>query len=226
MRHRLSFGRVFISLIIFTLLWAAVTDAWGISTVIFGSSKTVWQKYIYDISCRIVWVLPLFFLLAKYKSDLPISLTAMFTQKINVKLLFTFLAVFTTYAVGSMLLNHGRFRINPSFSPFRQISFYLVVGFVEELVYRGWALNAFSAVISHGKAYALSIIFFILLHWPAYIIRYFILGTFETTQFLLQSLVVLITGLLFGYVFKKNKSIWIPVILHTYFDLIVDLLVG
>jgi len=150
----------------------------------------------------------------------------MLKQKINVKLLLIFLAVFTAYAVAVMLLAHGKFRVNPSFSPFRQISFYLVVGLVEELVYRGWALNAFSAVTSYRKALILAGIFFVLLHWPAYIIRFFLSGTFAVTQFILQSLLVLVLGLLFGYVFGKNRSIWTIIILHAYFDAIVDLLAG
>jgi membrane protease YdiL (CAAX protease family) len=222
----LSLGKIIASLVFYTLLWAAVTDAWGISTAIFGTGKTVWQQYIYDISCRVIWVLPVFFLLEKYKGNLPVSLRDMLRQRINVRLLLVFLAAFTAYAAGSMLLNYGGLRGNPDFLPFRQISFFLVVGVVEELVYRGWGLNALLAVTTRGKAITLSAVFFVLLHWPAYFILFFTLGTFAAGQLLLQSLVVLVISLILGYVFVKNKSIVIVIILHAYFDFIVELLAG
>lgn len=225
-KSKLSIGKIIVSIIFFTLLWTAVTDAWGISSVIFGEDITAWQKYAYDIGSRIIWVLPVFFLLSRYKTDLPLSMKSMFKVKFGFKIFFLVFGLFTSYAFVVMFATFGRFHINPDFRPFRHITFYLVVGFVEELVYRGWALNSFSAFMSNGKAQILSVIFFILLHWPAYIIKLFNTGVFLTTNFLLQSFLVLITGFLFGYVFRKTKSIWTPIILHAYFDLIVKLLVG
>lgn len=221
---RLTVPKIILSLLFFTVLWAAVTDAWGISFLLFGPERTVWQKFAYDIMCRIVWILPVFYLFRRYGTDLPLRLEDQFRNKVDAKLFLIFFTLFTLYALVVMFVGFGHFRINPSFALVRETVFYLVVGLVEELVYRGWAMNAFSAFMSERKANLYAALFFVALHWPAYIIRYFVTGTFLGIQLLQQSVLVLVMGLLFGYMFRKNKSIWTPLLLHAYFDWVVALL--
>jgi membrane protease YdiL (CAAX protease family) len=223
-QKHLTIKKIILSLLFFTGLWAAVTDAWESSLFLFGSDRTQYQKFAYDIVCRIVWVLPLPFLFRHYAADLPLNLKSLISNKINLKLLIIFIVLFTLYALCVMFTCFGRFRINPEFSILRDTIFYITVGLVEEFVYRGWAQNAFSVFMSKKRANITATFFFVVLHWSAYIIRYFTTGTFQMTQLLMQSAVVFILSLLFGYAFRKNKSILTPVLLHAYFDWIVALL--
>lgn len=220
----LTFGKIILSLIMFTLLWATVTDAWGISYKLFSENRTDTQKLVYDIGCRLIWVSPLIVLFRHYQIGLLLNLKMLFREKINFKILGVFIGIFTIYAVIVMFISHGGFQINPKFSFFKDTVFYLVVGIVEEFIYRGWGLNALATFVSGKKANVLSTGFFVLLHWPAYVIKFFIEGQFLTTQFIFQSVIVFIMGLLFGYVFRKNRSIRTPILLHAYFDWIIKLL--
>lgn len=225
-QSKLSDSGVVISLLFFTLLWAGVTDAWGTSTIIFGADKTAWQKLSYDIGCRIIWVLPVFYLLRRYVNDLPTAPRAMLRNKPDRATLIVFIIVFTVYGIAVMLIGHGGFRINTSLHLVRSVLLYLTVAVVEELVYRGWALNALSRFLSERRAVVVSALFFVVLHWPAYMIKFFLTGSFALSQLVMQSAVVLVIGLLMGHVFVKSKSIAAPIILHMYFDLIVNLLAG
>lgn len=222
---RLSPALVVLSLVFFTLLWAVVTDAWGTSSLIFGPDKTSLQKWMYDITCRLIWVAPVFVLLRQYRAQLPTTAGQMFRKRMNLKLLFFFLGISTVYAIIVMRITHGGFHLNPDFSLLRHTSFYLMVGFVEELVYRGWAMNAFSTFFSAKRSALYSTLFFILLHWPAYFIRFAITGSLAISLLVQQSLVVLVMGLIFSYIYHKEKSIWTPIIVHAYYDWIFELLV-
>lgn len=225
-RKLLSISIIIRSLILFTVVWSVVTDAWGISTLLFGLNRTSWQKLSYDILSRIVWVLPLFFYIQRYNSDLPISFKQLFKKPIHLYVSWGFFIAFLLYGILTMFITHGKMRINPHFHFVQHILFYLVVAFVEEIVYRGWALNALSRFMTNSKAIVLSVVFFMLLHWPAYLIKYCRTGVFETASFILHSIVVLATGTIFSIVFLKNKSLWTPLLLHAFFDIWVYFLAG
>ena len=195
--------------------------------MIFGQDKTSWQKFFYDIASRGIWVLPVFYYLQHYNIDLPINARQLFQKPTKSLAPRISLTSFFAYGVLLMFITHGTLRINPSFHFTRDIPFYIVVAFVEEIVFRGWALNALMGVLKNRRtAILLSTVFFILLHWPAYIIKYFTTGAFLATDFILQSLIVLITGILFSISFIKNKSLWAPLFLHAFFDVWIDLVVA
>ena len=101
-----------------------------------------------------------------------------------------------------------------------------MVAFVEELVYRGWGLNALSAFVSERKANVVSTIFFILLHLPAYFIKLFLGSTFPTAAVATQCTFVLVLGLLFGYLYRKGKSLWSPMLVHFLGDFLGVMLIG
>nr|WP_297935269.1 CPBP family intramembrane glutamic endopeptidase [uncultured Lachnoclostridium sp.] len=111
-----------------------------------------------------------------------------------------------------MIFNHRGLWINPNFSFLNHFPTFLMVSFAEELVYRGWGLNALSAFVSERKANVVSTIFFIVLHLPAYFIKLFLGSTFPTAAVATQCAFVL--GLLFGYLYRKGKSLWSPMLVH------------
>ena len=125
-----------------------------------------------------------------------------------------------------MFFNHGGLWINPDFSFLKHFPTFLMVAFVEELVYRGWGLNALSAFVSERKANVVSTIFFILLHLPAYFIKLFLGSTFPTAAVATQCTFVLVLGLLFGYLYRKGKSLWSPMLVHFLGDFLGVMLIG
>lgn len=220
-QNRLGVTQIILSLLFFTVLWSIVSDAWGYSSMLFGEGPDSTQKIIYGILSRGIWVLPVFFLFRRYNSQLPLSLKTMFTNRFQPKLLLICSLIFTVLVLGSSFISYGEFRINPNFIFAENLIFYLVVGIVEELVYRGWALNALLLHMPPNKANLVSALFFILLHWPSYFIKLFTTGEFLTANFISQSVTVFVLGMIFGYMFQKDKSLVTPILFHGFYDIIV-----
>ncbi|MCI5892203.1 MAG: CPBP family intramembrane metalloprotease [Clostridiales bacterium] len=89
------------------------------------------------------------------------------------------------------------------------------VGIFEESVFRGWLLNAVSTFVSERKANLISSGLFVLIHYPKWIF-----AGYDITTIVITSISVYALSLIFGWVFKKNRSIWTGTILHSAWDLI------
>jgi len=224
--NSLSLAKIIISQIMFLLLWTIVTNAWGYSQLLFGASTGSWGNHLYNLFSRIVWVAPSIILLQIYKKEIPTTLKNLFSNKPNMKPFIISVAVIVVYHLGAMFYIHGGFWINPELNFFKHLLMFVSVGFVEEMVYRGWGLNAFTKYFSERKANFISNIFFILLHLPAYFIKLYLTGTFPIAAVATQCAFVLVLGLLFGYLYRKGKSLWSPMIVHFLTDFLSVMMIG
>lgn len=87
----------------------------------------------------------------------------------------------------------------------------LLVGFIEEIPFRGFLLQKLSSRMKFWKANILTTIIFILCHIPTWIF---------TNPHMIKSVVnVAMVSLVLGYLFKEYKSLWIPIICHSTFNL-------
>ena len=220
---KLSLSKIYLSLLGFFLLWTIMTDEWGDAQLLFGTENTqlVWG---YDVLNRLIWAMLAIVLLFTYRKEIPVTLKQLFTNKSELKpFLLAFIGI-TIYSLIAMFLNYGRFRLNPEFFFWQTLIKYLTVGFVEELVYRGWAMNAFSKFWPFWKANLVSTFFFILIHFPRYFVRFYLTGNLAFGAMIGQAGFVLICGLLFGYLFHKGKSLCSPMIAHFWVDFLFVLL--
>lgn len=87
------------------------------------------------------------------------------------------------------------------------------VGIFEESVFRGWFYNAWSTIVNERCANIISALIFVFIHYP----RWFRLGN-SVGDILYGSVYVFVLGVLFGVLFRKNRSIWTPAILHSLWD--------
>ena len=87
------------------------------------------------------------------------------------------------------------------------------VGIFEESVFRGWFYNAWSTIVKEKYANIISATMFVFIHYP----RWFQLGR-TMGDIVYGSLYVFVLGVLFGVLFRKNRSIWTPAILHSVWD--------
>ena len=224
--HHLSFAKVIISLIMTIVLWAIVTDAWGYSRLLFAAQSGSWTSYAYGFVSRFVWAIPAIFLLRLYTREVPVTLKQLFKNKPHMKSLLVTVAVVVIYNFGAMLVQHGGLWMNPSFSFVKHFTMFIMVGFAEELVYRGWGLNALSLFLSERNANLVSNLFFVILHLPAYFIKLYLNGTFPVAAIATQCVMVFILGLLFGYLYRRGKSLWSPIIVHFLADFLSVMLIG
>lgn len=96
------------------------------------------------------------------------------------------------YIVCGVFFMHKGWWLNPEIILLQEFSKFLVIGFVEESVYRGFGLRA---------------CFFAAVHVPAYWIHWRCDGAFSLTEMLAQFLTAFLLGLLFGWILGKSKSV-------------------
>ena len=226
MERDISSKKIVFSLILFIVFWTIITDAWGYSDFIFKNSTNNIGVYIYGYVSRILWVIPAIFLIVKYRGNLSIDKTKLLSYPRFDKTLVTVLMSSMCYVIVSMFLVHKGFFFNDSEILGLVIIKFMLVGFVEEMVFRGWGYNALVKNTTHIKATLITTILFIILHWPAYFIKLFRFGFFDFAGIIGQSTATLFWGIIFCWLLKKGKSIWNPIIAHILYDLSYVLLVG
>lgn len=132
----------------------------------------------------------------------------------------------TIYVFCRMFITYGSFWMNPNIIVLQVLFDFLIVGFVEELVYRGFGLNILSKFTGAKTATVVQSLFFAAVHIPAYFIHWYCDGTFRFTEMLMQLITAFIWGLIFGEVFRRSNSIWPPVMIHFWYDFSYVLFVG
>ena len=217
-----TFQSVFLSLLGFVLLWAIVTDAWGYSSLLSINSS----NYLYAFLSRLIWVTPALWLIFRHSAFLSFGKNALFSRPVWNRSFAIALAVSLIVPFAGMFAAHGGFWFNSQVSIPLEIAKIIMAGFVEETVFRGWGYNAFLAIATNKKAYFYSTLFFVLLHRPAYFVRYYRFGNMDYAGLLTQSFAVSLCGLLFCWLLKKGKTLWNPMIVHVFYDILTDLLVG
>lgn len=223
LKKQLAFSKIMFSLLGFVILWTVVTDAWGYSDFIFGFEN---GKYLYGYISRIVWVLPALILIILCNDFLWINKHELFSYPKLDKSFIIALTVSIVSVLISMLAGHKGLWINTEINFGLTLIKYVIVGFVEESVFRGWGFNALMKVSTYKKAAVFSTIMFIVLHWPAYFIKYLRFGTFDFAGILYQSFSALIWGLIFCWLLKKGKSLWKPIFVHAFYDFLMIMFVG
>ena len=226
MKKRLSCKDIIFTLLGFVILWAVVTDAWGYSDRFFRDDLHNIGTYIYGYFSRCIWVMPAILLIIKYNDQLIFKKGELCKfPKFNIPLMIV-VTISLVYAVVLMLIKHGGIWVNSNTALGLAVVKYIVVGVVEETVFRGWGYNSLAKIVSHKKAALISTAFFVLLHWPAYFIKLYRFGAFDLIGLIGQSTGPLIWGLVLCWLLNKGKTLWNPIIAHIVYDLAYVLLVG
>ncbi|MGN1458425.1 MAG: CPBP family intramembrane glutamic endopeptidase [Acutalibacteraceae bacterium] len=226
MEKELDLKKIILTFIGFVIFWAVITNAWGYSNYIFKNASFDIGSYIYGYISRFIWVLPAILLIIKYDNKLRLNKKELFSRpKFNKSLTVTIM-ISLVYIFIMMLVIHKGFWFNSEIILWLVVIKYIIVGFVEEVVFRGWGYNSLASILSHKKATIITTIFFVLLHFASYFIKLLRFGTFDFVGIIGQSISALVWGIVFCWLLKKGKTIWNPIIAHTIYDLMYVLLVG
>lgn len=226
MEKQLTCKKIIFTLLGFVMFWAAVTDAWGYSDWIFRNIPNNNGTYFYGYFSRCIWAVPAILLIIKYNNQLKFQKGKLYKHLKFDKSLIIVILISLGYVVVVMLINHKGIWFNSENILGLVLVKYIVVGFVEETVFRGWGYNSLAKIVSHKKAAIISTVFFVLLHSPAYFIKLYRFGTFDFIGLIGQSSSALIWGLVFCWLLKNSKTLWNPIFAHILYDLTYVLLVG
>ena len=170
---------------------------------------------------NLAWTLPAVLLVRHYSDELYISLKEMFTSKadwlksIPVFVLFAALIILPKYQAA------GALKISSDFGAV-QIVRYLFVGLTEEMVFRGWLVNV--ALSDEKKkqwpCILLNALLFLLIHIPIWIKRGMLVAVFANGGFI----TIMVLSIIFSLTFIKNRNILVPITLHMFWDIMVDLI--
>ena len=221
-KENLTQQAILLSLFGFVILWAIVTDAWG-----YSSHITIrYGNYVYACFSRLIWVAPAVWLIIQHSASLGISGKTLFSQPVwNKPLAIVLFGSLAVSCVG-MFVAHGGLWLKTTVNIPLEILKICFVGFVEEIVFRGWGYNALSAIVTNKKAVIFSTVFFVLLHAPAYFVKFYRFGTMDYSTWLVQSFTTAVWGVVSCWLLKKSRTIWNPIIAHIVYDIFVGLFVG
>ncbi|NCU31243.1 CPBP family intramembrane metalloprotease [Candidatus Saccharibacteria bacterium] len=213
--------------VLFTV-WLCVEWVFHLKFISTSDPENYWliQSGIKEGVLKIViWLIPAILLIRAYKSRLYLSLEEMFRNRVNWLKLLPVLLLFTIYLVlGVYDIFDGTISIVPGFV-WSQLLWVLFVGITEEMVFRGWLLNATIKDASKRKQWAMVAInslLFLGIHVPIWIFTNQLDIVFSSFSFLS----VIALSFIFSWTFIKTKSIVPAIILHMYWDLLMVLFYG
>lgn len=197
------------------ILWEFCGKAWVGNAI---ENEFIAQFVKSGVIKNLIWTLPAILLVKHFQSNVYVGLKEMFSVKARwLKYLPIFLLM-TIYLLGGVLLQKGELAISETFEA-SDLIIVLFVGITEEMVFRGWLLNATVGEKKKWLPVGINAILFLFIHFPVWIYEGKFIENFQTFGFL--SIVLL--SVLFSWTFLKSKRIWIPVLLHMYWDLLIFL---
>lgn len=201
--------------VIFYIVWAVYGLVFS-RYIDSAMSETAADLLKEGVIKTLLWALPALLLMKKNRDSLFIK-EDMFSLKRG---WLTFLPIFIFFTVYILVARHstaGKIALAENFTPLLAV-IYLFVGFNEEIVFRGWLLNA--TVKSEEKKYLpmiVNAVMFLLIHFPVWIKKGELLANITSGSFM----VIIFLSMIFSYSFIKTKNIVIPALLHAWWDFLL-----
>ncbi len=215
--RNLTLPKVLLTLVLFEIFWC-ITSFIGWNNF-FAGIRDFYGHDLYQAFLRILYSIPFLILIKHYEKDLKFSLKDMFT-KFDLKLFSILFSILLALELIMMFIMNKGFHINVENIPL--IFDFFLVGLFEEISFRGWTFNALYSKMSYKKANILQTLYFMFAHITPYIPFWIQSGAInmEHVKFVLiwNFPSCLICGILYGYILKKTKSLWIPMLLHAAMD--------
>ncbi len=164
---------------------------------------------------NLVWTLPAALLIHFFSKEVYISLKEMFTTKVKwLKYLPVFL-IFTVWIIVNVLLRDGKLQISDDFDV-KDVIILVTVGLTEEMVFRGWLLNATIDKDHIWLPVFINSVMFVTIHFPVWIHDGLFISKFTSFGFMN----VITLSVIFSWSFIKSRNIFVPILLHTYWDVL------
>ena len=229
MKHKTEKKQKIPVIIIYSLIFYGVWALWelfGRSAVGSVVSDEVLLPFITEGIIKVsVWFLPAVCLVRYFRDDVYIGLKDMFTNRVKLLKYIPVYLGFTAYLIIGAFIRKGGLAVSDSFSCGDLIDV-LFVGITEEMVFRGWLMVfrgwLLNVTVSEKRKWLpiiINAVMFLLIHFSIWIKSGVFIDSFTSLNFLC----VPVLSVIFSWSFIKSKSIWIPITLHMYWDLLMCL---
>ncbi|HHV28458.1 CPBP family intramembrane glutamic endopeptidase [Acetivibrio mesophilus] len=120
--------------------------------------------------------------------------------------------VIIIYVTVSRLLTNGTLQFNPFFELDSWIGGVLLVGFTEEIVFRGFLLQKFEEAMGSKYANAVTALLFLLIHFP----KWYVNGNLFIPGFMVNSIAfIFLFSILMAVLLKKTDSLLTCILIHS-----------
>ena len=222
-RERVPARVLVLYFVLFAAAWTAcelllVPRLEGLSPVAFALVRDVGLKCL-------IWLLPVLLLTRRYGDALAVPRRDLFRPPKSWALCLEVLALFAVCLLAGNILRNRGLTVTPGFGP-GDVLWLLFVGLNEEAVFRGWLLGAlWTPEDLAGKDFpwkpvALTSLLFLLIHFPIWLRT----GAFAANLTGGAFLSILVLSAVFSWTFWRSKTLVVPIVLHSAWDLLVTLL--
>lgn len=214
-----KFAALALYAVVFYAVWTA-WEFWG-KTLVSGAvrGEALAQLVKSGVVKNLAWTLPAIWMVKRFETDVHIGLREMFTVKVRLRKYLPIFFCMTVYLLAGAVLQKGGIAIREEFG-LPDLIIVLFVGITEEMVFRGWLLNATVRGERRWAAILVNALMFLSIHFPRWIHE----GAFTTNFQNLGFLGVFLLSILFGWTFLASRSLWVPIALHMYWDLVVTMI--
>lgn len=219
MRDRKSLNKTLVVyFIIFYAIWALVELVF---VPVTGLDKNPLMYSI--IKCgiikSIIWIIPAIMLTRYYNELMFAKKDTIFSFKENWLNYVPIFIILTAYVLIVTYIITGTIALNKEFA-FSDIIWLSFVGITEEMVFRGWLLNATITENRKWIPIIINSLLFLLIHFPIWIQE----GVFVQNILSGGFIVIIVLSMIFSWTFVKSKSIMVPVVLHMFYDFIATII--
>jgi uncharacterized protein len=201
-------------LLIFYFIWA-LKELWLINY--FHSFGEITYALLNASAKVLVWIVPVCIFVKYFFNTSPLNY---FNLNINVKrglfwgiVLSLLVGLYFTIVV--YIVNDKTFHFLLPLDDY--LDEFLVVGIAEEMMFRGFILKEINRKLSFWKANVITSLLFLLIHYPIWI---------HNAEFFVvwNHLDIFLIGFIFGFIYKKTGSLWSVLLLHSFYDLFVNMM--
>lgn len=173
----------------------------------------------------LIWLLPALLLIRRYDGSLAVPLRDLYRRPKSWVLCVEILVILSACLVlGSLLRTHG-LALSPDFIP-ADLVWIALVGLMEETVFRGWLLNLLlepKDLEGDGlswKPVAFTSVLFLLIHFPLWYRTGALAANLAGGAFVS----ILFLSVLFSWTFLRTRSLLVPMLIHSFWDLMVTVI--
>jgi len=217
---KLSFHKIFYFFVIHLIAWGAYAIL--LVPVLKNNLGDLGYELIGEAIKIVTWTMPAVFLVRYYSSDIFFTLREMLSSRVK-PIPYILISIGTlVYCLVSSIIVHGNITLIRPDPLSCLIGTVLLVGISEEVLFRGFFLNALLKKTRVVDAHVISSLMFVAVHLPWWIHC----GIFsDLPSALFASASIFVLGFIFGWVFMKSRNIFVPIFLHMLWNLLQALFV-
>ncbi|MBP1970512.1 membrane protease YdiL (CAAX protease family) [Virgibacillus natechei] len=167
----------------------------------------------------IIWLIPVFLLVIMVEQRNPFSYLGL-RHNLGKGLKWagwTSLAFLLYFVILNLVVLKKEIDFNIGFNEW--LNTILLVGIIEEIVFRGFLLRKFIEYFNFWKANIIVSLLFVSIHFPIWFYK----GLFEYPYILNSIITAFVLSVIFGFVYKKTNSLWSVIIIHSLYNLLVSI---